>query len=90
MEEHKISNNFEEVSKAISQIDEKMNLAISEKEKSDLFKTELITNVSHDIKTPLTSIIMYIDLLRRENIDNEAAICVIMSVVITFMNGLYN
>lgn len=73
MEEHKISNNFEEVSKAISQIDEKMNLAISEKEKSDLFKTELITNVSHDIKTPLTSIIMYIDLLRRENIDNEAA-----------------
>ena len=34
-------------------------------------KTELITNVSHDIKTPLTSIINYVDLLEKENIDNE-------------------
>ncbi len=34
--------------------------------KSERFKTELITNVSHDIKTPLTSIINYIDLLKRK------------------------
>ena len=36
-------------------------------------KTELITNVSHDIKTPLTSIINYVDLLKTENIKNEKA-----------------
>ncbi len=34
-------------------------------------KTELITNVSHDIKTPLTSIINYVDLLQKENIEKE-------------------
>ena len=36
--------------------------------KSERFKTELITNVSHDIKTPLTSIINYVDLLEKEEI----------------------
>ena len=36
-------------------------------------KVELITNVSHDIKTPLTSIINYVDLLKKEKIDNEQA-----------------
>lgn len=39
--------------------------------KSERFRTELITNVSHDIKTPLTSIINYVDLLQKEDIDNE-------------------
>ncbi len=42
--------------------------------KSEHFKTELITNVSHDIKTPLTSIINYVDLLQKENIENENAL----------------
>lgn len=50
-----------------------MNRAVSERLKSERFKTELITNVSHDIKTPLTSIINYVDLLQKEQIDNEAA-----------------
>lgn len=40
--------------------------AIQEKLKSERLKTELITNVSHDIKTPLTSIINYVDLLKKE------------------------
>lgn len=44
--------------------------AVSEKMKSERFRTELITNVSHDIKTPLTSIINYVDLLQKEDIDN--------------------
>ena len=44
-----------------------------EKMKSERFKTELITNVSHDIKTPLTSIINYVDLLEKEEIPNENA-----------------
>ncbi|MDO4485742.1 MAG: HAMP domain-containing sensor histidine kinase [Bacillota bacterium] len=47
--------------------------AVEEKMKSERFKTELITNVSHDIKTPLTSIINYVDLLSREDINNDKA-----------------
>lgn len=43
--------------------------AVNERLKSERFKTELITNVSHDIKTPLTSIINYTDLLKKENIE---------------------
>lgn len=41
--------------------------------KSERLKTELITNVSHDLKTPLTSIISYVDLLKDEQIDNPVA-----------------
>ena len=44
-----------------------------ERMKSERFKTELITNVSHDIKTPLTSIINYVDLLEKEELHNETA-----------------
>lgn len=47
--------------------------AIAESLKSERLKTELITNVSHDIKTPLTSIISYVDLLKQEDINNEKA-----------------
>lgn len=47
-----------------------MNRAVNERMKSEHFKTELITNVSHDIKTPLTSIINYVDLLQKEEIEN--------------------
>ncbi len=45
--------------------------AVNEQLKSERMKTELITNVSHDIKTPLTSIINYADLLSKEPTDNE-------------------
>ena len=47
--------------------------AVEEKMKSERFRTELITNVSHDIKTPLTSIINYVDLLKRLKITEEPA-----------------
>ena len=47
--------------------------AVQEQMKSERLKADLITNVSHDIKTPLTSIINYVDLLKRENIENEKA-----------------
>ena len=45
--------------------------AIEESLKSERLKTELITNVSHDIKTPLTSIINYVDLLKKEELQDE-------------------
>ena len=50
-----------------------MSKAVDDRMKSERFKTELITNVSHDLKTPLTSIVSYVDLLKKENIENENA-----------------
>lgn len=57
----------------INAISESINLAVEQKMKSERMKAELITNVSHDIKTPLTSIINYVDLLSREDIESETA-----------------
>ena len=57
----------------LNRINEGVSKAVNEKMKSERFKTELITNVSHDIKTPLTSIVNYVDLLKRENLENENA-----------------
>ena len=54
----------------LNNIGEGMTLAVEERLKSERLKTELITNVSHDIKTPLTSIINYADLLGREQTDD--------------------
>ncbi len=48
-----------------------MNRAVEQRLKSERLKTELITNVSHDIKTPLTSIINYADLIGKEQCENE-------------------
>ena len=47
--------------------------AVDERIQSERFKAELITNVSHDLKTPLTSIINYVDLLEKEELHNETA-----------------
>ncbi len=52
----------------INSIGTGLERALQEKVKSERFKADLITNVSHDIKTPLTSIINYVDLLKREQI----------------------
>ena len=48
-----------------------LQAAVNEQVKAERLKTDLITNVSHDLKTPLTSIISYVDLLKRENIQDE-------------------
>ena len=50
----------------LNAISEGMNRAVARQLKSERMKTELITNVSHDIKTPLTSIVNYVDLLKKE------------------------
>ncbi len=52
---------------------EEMQKAVSEAVKGERMKTELITNVSHDLKTPLTSIISYVDLLKKCDIDDVDA-----------------
>lgn len=55
----------------LNSLDEEIRLAVQEQIKSERMKVELITNVSHDLKTPLTSIINYVDLLSRENASPE-------------------
>ena len=59
-----------EMAESINAIGEGLQNAVEENLKSERLKTDLITNVSHDIKTPLTSIINYVDLLKRENIED--------------------
>lgn len=55
----------------LNQISDGMSKAVEARMKSEHLKTELITNVSHDIKTPLTSIINYVDLLQKDDMDEK-------------------
>lgn len=55
----------------INHISSGLETALQEKVKSERLKADLITNVSHDIKTPLTSIINYVNLIKREQIQDE-------------------
>lgn len=64
---------FKSLSDDINTITDGLKIAVQNKVKSERFKTELITNVSHDIKTPLTSIISYVDLLKREGLESPNA-----------------
>jgi signal transduction histidine kinase len=68
-----ISVAFSDMAGDIENIQSGMRKAVSEAVKGERMKTELITNVSHDLKTPLTSIVSYIDLLKSEELDNEKA-----------------
>lgn len=62
---------FKEWGKSINSIDQKIQEAVEEQMKSERLKTELITNMSHDIKTPLTSIINYAELLSRHEDEGD-------------------
>ena len=57
----------------LNNISQGIAIALNQKMKSEHLRTELITNVSHDIKTPLTSIINYVDLLKKEGLTGQAA-----------------
>lgn len=57
----------------LSSLSKGLSLALDERIRGERFKTELITNVSHDLKTPLTSIINYVDLLKQSDIQDETA-----------------
>lgn len=65
---------FKRMADELNGINLGMQKALDEKMKSERFKTELITNVSHDLKTPLTSIINYVDLIKKEHVDNETVV----------------
>jgi len=56
---------------AVNRIGDGLSSAIEQSVRDERMKTDLITNVSHDIKTPLTSIINYVDLLKREQFEDE-------------------
>ena len=62
---------FNPIKENLENIEKGFSTAVSEEVKSQKMKTELITNVSHDLKTPLTSIITYVDLLKKEGITEE-------------------
>lgn len=68
--EHMTGENLE-LAQEFNQVRDGVRKAVDIQMKSERLKTDLITNVSHDIKTPLTSIINYVDILKRENIPDE-------------------
>ena len=69
----KLHGSSRELADAVNNIGEGIRKAVRTSMKDEQMKTDLITNVSHDIKTPLTSIINYIDLLKRLKIEQEPA-----------------
>lgn len=66
----KLNGVFRQHGENLNSIRRGIDEAVARQIKSERFRTELITNVSHDIKTPLTSIINYVDLLEKEQTDN--------------------
>ena len=70
LNEEELTGVLKSMAKYINDIAGGFSNAIEQSLKSERLKTELITNVSHDIKTPLTSIINYVDLLKKEDINN--------------------
>lgn len=75
---HKIDGNYwfrsnVKLKDSVNNIGEGFNKAVDESIKNERMKTELITNVSHDLKTPLTSIINYVGLLKAEGVKGEKA-----------------
>ena len=71
LDENELKGTLQEMSIYIKDIADGFSNAIEQNVKAERLKAELITNVSHDIKTPLTSIINYVDLLKKENIKDE-------------------
>lgn len=62
-----------EMASHINRIKDGLKEAVENRTKNEKMKADLITNISHDIKTPLTSIVNYVELLKRENLSNENA-----------------
>ena len=69
----KLSLAFSSFAEDIHSISSGLKKAVAEAVRGERMKTDLIANVSHDLKTPLTSIISYVDLLKKEELNNETA-----------------
>lgn len=70
IDEKDLTGDNRQMAAAVNRVGEGLQNAVKETLKSERLKADLITNVSHDIKTPLTSIINYVDLLKREDIQD--------------------
>ena len=66
----KLVGDQKKIAQELNSIGEGLERAVAESMKSERLKTDLITNVSHDIKTPLTSIINYVELLKQEHFED--------------------
>lgn len=71
VEEENLHGDNQVMARAVNNIGKGIKEAVEISMKDERMKTDLITNVSHDIKTPLTSIINYVDLIKREDVENE-------------------
>ena len=71
VEEKNLILDFKDHAHDLNHIRDGLNEALEKRLQSERFRTELITNVSHDIKTPLTSIVNYVDLLQKEEPKTE-------------------
>ncbi|WP_139752000.1 HAMP domain-containing sensor histidine kinase, partial [Clostridioides difficile] len=65
------NDEISDLSKSINNITDGLENAVDSSIKNERMKTELITNVSHDLKTPLTSILSYVDMLKNNDFDKE-------------------
>lgn len=72
VEDKLLTGSFKDFAEELNGLADVAVVAAQKQLKSERMKTELITNVSHDIKTPLTSIINYVDLLQKPHTDEEA------------------
>ena len=72
-ENKKVDSSLTKLAENLKNSNQNLNKAVAEAVKNEQMKTELITNVSHDLKTPLTSLINYSDLLGKCNVDDEKA-----------------
>lgn len=70
---HGLTGDSLEMAEAVNEMGDGLQEAVDSMVKNERLKAELITNVSHDLKTPLTSVINYVDLLRRLDIQDERA-----------------
>lgn len=73
LDKSQISVAFSGLAEDIQSIQGGLKKAVAEAVKGERMKTDLITNVSHDLKTPLTSVINYVDLLKQEDLNNDKA-----------------
>lgn len=73
LDTRKLFRDIKAHAECLNAISEGMNEAVEKRMRSERLKTELITNVSHDIKTPLTSIVNYVDFLKKEDLPPAAA-----------------